>query len=304
MDTGAARSAPEPGSPGHAMRTEQGARRLWVLALGTFAIGTGGFVIAGVLPGIAHNTTSTLAAAGLLVTAFALVYAVAAPLFTAAVARTDHEAARVSGCSRAPAARPCRRIRRPHRQASRRAAARPATALEGTYPALTYAGSWTRPGALTANIFPSWGRAAVPCHRMARLWPRSGKLMTTDIDVAEVLGPSANFGPLNADGTGHASSGRCPDVMVIAARGTGEAPSDANWQNPSHQGPYGALGERLGEAAGEDHRVHHLGGRQHRDHHGRIPDRLGRRRGPAGCGRPGCPADQVWPLPRNQTGAA
>ncbi len=61
------------------MKTEQGARRLWVLALGTFAIGTDGFVIAGVLPGIAHDTTSTLAAAGLLVTAFALVYAVAAP---------------------------------------------------------------------------------------------------------------------------------------------------------------------------------------------------------------------------------
>ncbi len=49
------------------MKAEQGARRLWVLAPGTFAIGTDGFVIAGVLPGIAHDTASTLAAARLLV---------------------------------------------------------------------------------------------------------------------------------------------------------------------------------------------------------------------------------------------
>ena len=53
--------------------------RIGVLALGTFAIGTDGFVIAGVLPGIARDTGATLADAGLLVTAFALVYAVAAP---------------------------------------------------------------------------------------------------------------------------------------------------------------------------------------------------------------------------------
>lgn len=79
------------------MKTEQDARRLWVLALGTFAIGTDGFVIAGVLPGIARDTTSTLAAAGLLVTAFALVYAVAAPLLTAAAARAERRAVLVAG---------------------------------------------------------------------------------------------------------------------------------------------------------------------------------------------------------------
>ncbi len=79
------------------MKAEQGARRLWVLALGTFAIGTDGFVIAGVLPGIAHDTASTLAAAGLLVTAFALVYAVAAPLLTAAVARAERRAVLAAG---------------------------------------------------------------------------------------------------------------------------------------------------------------------------------------------------------------
>lgn len=61
--------------------------RIGVLALGTFAIGTDGFVIAGVLPGIAHDTGATLAAAGLLVTAFALVCAAAAAACTARASR-------------------------------------------------------------------------------------------------------------------------------------------------------------------------------------------------------------------------
>lgn len=78
------------------MSAEQGARRLGVLALGTFAIGTDGFVIAGVLPGIARDTNATLAAAGLLVTAFALVYALAAPLLTAAAARAERRAVLVA----------------------------------------------------------------------------------------------------------------------------------------------------------------------------------------------------------------
>lgn len=73
--------------------------RLGVLALGTFAIGTDGFVVAGVLPDIAHDTGTTLARAGLLVTAFALVYAVAAPLLTAAVARRDRRTVLVVGMS-------------------------------------------------------------------------------------------------------------------------------------------------------------------------------------------------------------
>jgi DHA1 family inner membrane transport protein len=63
--------------------------RLAVLAIGTFAIGTDGFVIAGVMPAIARDTHVTLGAAGLLVTVFAVTYAVAAPLLTAAVARVD-----------------------------------------------------------------------------------------------------------------------------------------------------------------------------------------------------------------------
>lgn len=71
--------------------------RIGVLALGTFAIGADGFVIAGVLPAIAHDTGATLADAGLLVTAFALAYAIAAPLLTAAVAPIDRRTVLVAG---------------------------------------------------------------------------------------------------------------------------------------------------------------------------------------------------------------
>lgn len=71
--------------------------RVALLALGTFAIGTDGFVIAGVLPGIAHDTSVSLAKAGLLVTAFALVYSLSAPLLTAAFARLDRRTVLVAG---------------------------------------------------------------------------------------------------------------------------------------------------------------------------------------------------------------
>ncbi len=79
------------------MSANRDTRRLGILALGTFAIGTDGFVIAGVLPGIARGTDATLAAAGLLVTAFALAYAVGAPLLTAAAARAERRAVLVAG---------------------------------------------------------------------------------------------------------------------------------------------------------------------------------------------------------------
>ena len=54
--------------------------RLLILALGTFAIGTDSFIIAGVLPGMAGDLGVSVAAAGQLVTLFALAYAVAAPI--------------------------------------------------------------------------------------------------------------------------------------------------------------------------------------------------------------------------------
>jgi predicted MFS family arabinose efflux permease len=64
--------------------------RLLILALGTFAIGTEAFVIAGVLPLIAGDLGVSVAAAGQLVTLFALAYAIASPVMatlTAGVAR-------------------------------------------------------------------------------------------------------------------------------------------------------------------------------------------------------------------------
>jgi predicted MFS family arabinose efflux permease len=60
-----------------------------VLATGTFAIGTDGFVVAGILPGIAHGLHATVATTGLVVTAFAVTYAVGAPLLTSATARME-----------------------------------------------------------------------------------------------------------------------------------------------------------------------------------------------------------------------
>ena len=49
------------------------------LTLGSFAIGTEGFMIAGLLPALAHDLDVGLPAAGRLVTAFALAYALGAP---------------------------------------------------------------------------------------------------------------------------------------------------------------------------------------------------------------------------------
>lgn len=64
--------------------------RLLILALGTFAIGTEAFVIAGVLAAIATDLGVSVPAAGQLVTLFAMAYAIAAPVMatlTAGVAR-------------------------------------------------------------------------------------------------------------------------------------------------------------------------------------------------------------------------
>jgi len=53
---------------------------LYWLALGTFAVGTEGFMIAALLPGIAKDLSVSLQAAGYLVTAFAFTYALSSPL--------------------------------------------------------------------------------------------------------------------------------------------------------------------------------------------------------------------------------
>jgi MFS transporter, DHA1 family, inner membrane transport protein len=64
-------------------------KRLFWLALGTFAIGAEGFVISSLLPQISEDTGVTLIEAGYLVVAFALVYATASPLLTALTADKD-----------------------------------------------------------------------------------------------------------------------------------------------------------------------------------------------------------------------
>ncbi len=61
--------------------------RLLVLALGTFAIGTDSYVIAGVLPRVAWTLHVGVAAAGQLVTAYAAVYALLTPVLAATTSR-------------------------------------------------------------------------------------------------------------------------------------------------------------------------------------------------------------------------
>lgn len=67
------------------------------LALGTFAIGTDGFVVAGVLPALARDMHARVGQAGLIVTAFALVYGLTAPVLTAVLSRTGRRTVLVGG---------------------------------------------------------------------------------------------------------------------------------------------------------------------------------------------------------------
>jgi MFS transporter, DHA1 family, inner membrane transport protein len=64
-------------------------KRLFWLALGTFAIGAEGFVIASLLPQIADDTGVTLIEAGYLVVAYALAYAIGSPVLTALTGAGD-----------------------------------------------------------------------------------------------------------------------------------------------------------------------------------------------------------------------
>jgi predicted MFS family arabinose efflux permease len=68
-------------------------KRLLPLALATFAVGTDGFVIAGLLPAIATDLNVSVPAAGQLVTLFALTFAVAAPVLGAATSGMDRRTA-------------------------------------------------------------------------------------------------------------------------------------------------------------------------------------------------------------------
>jgi hypothetical protein len=59
---------------------------LYTLALGTFAVGTEGFMIAAILPSIATSLGTSVQAAGQLATIFALAYALSSPILTALTA--------------------------------------------------------------------------------------------------------------------------------------------------------------------------------------------------------------------------
>ena len=64
-------------------------RPLLLLAVGTFAIGTEGFMIAPLLPAIARDLKVSVSAAGQLVSAFAFVYALSSPVLTALTANLE-----------------------------------------------------------------------------------------------------------------------------------------------------------------------------------------------------------------------
>ncbi|MFI5952893.1 MFS transporter [Cryptosporangium sp. NPDC051539] len=63
--------------------------RLALLAVGTFVLGTDGFVLAGLLPDVARDLDVSVAQAGQLTTAFAIAYAIGSPVIATATGRLD-----------------------------------------------------------------------------------------------------------------------------------------------------------------------------------------------------------------------
>lgn len=63
--------------------------RLVLLAVGTFVLGVDSFVLAGLLPTVAHDLHVTVAQAGQLTTSFAIAYAIGSPLIATATGRLD-----------------------------------------------------------------------------------------------------------------------------------------------------------------------------------------------------------------------
>lgn len=61
--------------------------RIWLLAVGTFAIGVDAFVIAGILPVVATDLGVSVEASGQIVTVYSLAYGIGAPLMAALTAR-------------------------------------------------------------------------------------------------------------------------------------------------------------------------------------------------------------------------
>src|ERR1700744_672379 len=67
-------------------------RRLLVLAMGMFALGTDSFVVAGVLPQISRSFHVGIGAAGQMTTVYAITYALMAPTIAALAAHIPRKA--------------------------------------------------------------------------------------------------------------------------------------------------------------------------------------------------------------------
>ena len=71
--------------------------RLWALTLGNFAVGTGSLIVAGILPSIASSLSTSVAAAGQLVTIYGLALAIGAPLLGIATRHIDRRPLMLGG---------------------------------------------------------------------------------------------------------------------------------------------------------------------------------------------------------------
>lgn len=72
-------------------------RRAFILALGTFAVGTDAFVVAGILPEIARGLSTSIESAGLVVSVFAISYALGSPVVSALGAAWPRKAVLAGG---------------------------------------------------------------------------------------------------------------------------------------------------------------------------------------------------------------
>jgi predicted MFS family arabinose efflux permease len=72
-------------------------RRAFLLALGTFAIGTDAFIIAGVLPEISDSLSSSVGATGLVVSVFSIAYAFGSPVVSSLSARWRRSTVLIGG---------------------------------------------------------------------------------------------------------------------------------------------------------------------------------------------------------------
>lgn len=76
-----------PGAVDAALGTAVPRPRLWPLATGTFAIGSGSFVMAGLVPSVSAELDITVSQVGTLVSVYGFTYAVSTPLLTLLVGR-------------------------------------------------------------------------------------------------------------------------------------------------------------------------------------------------------------------------